>query len=50
VTAFTVELLAGSTITNLTAEGNLFQDKELHHMPGYEQYMERNTEVKKKMF
>jgi hypothetical protein len=50
VTAFTNTLLASSTITTLCVEGNLFQEKELHLQNGYETYLARYTEMKRKMF
>ena len=43
-------ILAESKISMLALEGNLFELKRLTDLDGYEQYMERYTAVKKKMF
>lgn len=43
-------LLSDSSISLLTLEGNLFELKEIHEIEGYEQYMERYTATKKKMY
>lgn len=42
-------LLTHSHVSLLALEGNLFDMKELSHVPGYDQYMERYTACKKKM-
>ncbi|CAD6216360.1 GSCOCG00004513001-RA-CDS [Cotesia congregata] len=39
-----------SKISNITVEGNLFENKKIADIDGYEVYMERYTAVKKKMF
>lgn len=50
INAFPVQILTESKICNLSADGNLFELKQLAEIPGYEAYMERFTAVKKKMF
>ncbi|OQR71205.1 leucine-rich repeat-containing protein 57-like [Tropilaelaps mercedesae] len=44
------ELLASSGINALSLEGNLFEERELHQIPGWEAYQERYTAAKKKMY
>uniref|UniRef100_A0A6V7JN14 Leucine-rich repeat-containing protein 57 n=1 Tax=Bracon brevicornis TaxID=1563983 RepID=A0A6V7JN14_9HYME len=43
-------ILKDSKISNIALEGNLFENKQIAHLEGYDQYMERYTAVKKKMF
>ncbi|XP_063983976.1 leucine-rich repeat-containing protein 57 [Diachasmimorpha longicaudata] len=43
-------ILKDSKISNIALEGNLFENKQIAHLEGYDQYMERFTAVKKKMF
>lgn len=43
-------LLTDSKISSLFLTGNLFNIKDIEHVDGYEKYMERYTETKKKMF
>jgi len=45
-----IPLLRDSAISLLALEGNLFDMKDLAHADGYEQYMDRYTAVKKKMY
>lgn len=49
VTAIHPRILKESKICNLTVDGNLFSAKQFNELDGYEAYMERYTEVKKKM-
>lgn len=48
--AFTPKILKDSKICNLLVDGNLFNSKTFTSLPGYDDYMERYTSVKKKMF
>lgn len=43
-------ILSESTVSVLAIEGNLFEERELHQVPGYEAYQERFTAAKKKMY
>lgn len=43
-------ILTDSKISVLAVEGNLFEMKKFPDLDGYDQYMERYTAVKKKMF
>lgn len=43
------KILAHSNISNITAEGNLFDMKDFMNLDGYDEYMERYTAVKKKL-
>lgn len=43
-------ILKESKISNLYLDGNMFQSKQFVDLDGYEDYMERYTAVKKKMF
>uniref|UniRef100_A0A6M2DLG2 Putative leucine-rich repeat protein n=1 Tax=Xenopsylla cheopis TaxID=163159 RepID=A0A6M2DLG2_XENCH len=44
------KILIESKISTLCLDGNLFDNKQLQNIEGYENYMERYTAVKKKMF
>lgn len=44
-----VELLRDSQISLISVEGNLFDVKMLSDLDGYEKYMERYTQTKKKL-
>ncbi|PAV65805.1 hypothetical protein WR25_00976 [Diploscapter pachys] len=48
-TEFTQQLLEESTISIIAFRGNLFQDSEFQHLPGYESYQERFTATRRKM-
>lgn len=48
--AISPKILSESKISNLAIDGNLFEVKQLANVDGYEQYMERFTAVKKKLF
>lgn len=50
ITEIHTEILKDSLISNLHLDGNLFPAKQFHDLPGYEEYMERFTAVRKKMF
>ncbi|XP_012282226.1 leucine-rich repeat-containing protein 57 [Orussus abietinus] len=50
INAIPVKILKDSKISVLILEGNLFEMKQFVELEGYEQYMERYTAVKKKMF
>lgn len=43
-------LLIDSKVSVITLEGNLFEMKNFSDLEGYDKYMERYTEVKKKLF
>ncbi|XP_003744856.1 leucine-rich repeat-containing protein 57 [Galendromus occidentalis] len=43
-------LLSDSTIHSFSVEGNLFEERELHQVDGWEKYQGRFTAAKKKMF
>lgn len=49
-TALHARILKESKISNLYTDGNLFQSKHFVELDGYEEYMERYTAVRKKMF
>ena len=42
-------ILSDSKVSNLLLGGNLFDEKKLRDMEGYEKYMERYTAVKRKL-
>lgn len=44
------KILKESKVSNLHLDGNLFPPKQFNDLPGYEEYMERYTAVRKKMF
>ena len=44
------KILAHSNISTINAEGNLFDMKHFMELDGYDEYMERYTAVKKKLF
>lgn len=46
--AFTEKILKESTLSLITYNGNLFQDSDFQHLPGYEQYQDRFTATKRK--
>lgn len=50
ITAIHSRILKESKISNLYVDGNMFQSKEFVALNGYDEYMERFTAVKKKMF
>ncbi|XP_033226985.1 leucine-rich repeat-containing protein 57 [Belonocnema kinseyi] len=50
VHAIPVTILKDSKVSILALDGNLFEMKQFADLDGYEQYMERYTAVKKKMF
>lgn len=43
-------ILKESKLSNMYVDGNMFQPKEFASLDGYDEYMERYTAVKKKMF
>ncbi|KAK0395928.1 hypothetical protein QR680_001491 [Steinernema hermaphroditum] len=45
---FSDTVLRDSTISLITFEGNMFQEKEFQQLPGYESYQDRFTAIKKK--
>ncbi|KZC11983.1 PREDICTED: leucine-rich repeat-containing protein 57 [Dufourea novaeangliae] len=45
-----IKILKDSKVSVLALEGNLFEMKQLADLDGYDNYMERYTAVKKKMF
>lgn len=48
ISAFTPKILKESKIALFAVEGNVFDMKSFHNLEGYEEYMERYTETKKK--
>lgn len=50
ITAIHSKILKESKISNMYVDGNMFQSKQFVDLDGYEEYMERYTAVKKKMF
>lgn len=50
LSAFHPKILKESKISNLFVDGNLFPPKQFNDLDGYEDYMERYTAVRKKMF
>ncbi|XP_076627033.1 leucine-rich repeat-containing protein 57 [Colletes latitarsis] len=48
--AIPLKILKESNVSVLSLEGNLFEMKEFANLDGYDNYMERYTAVKKKMF
>lgn len=44
------KILKNSKISVLSVEGNLFEMKQFANLDGYDNYMERYTAVKKKLF
>lgn len=50
VTEIHPRILKESLISNLHLDGNLFPSKQFNNLEGYEEYMERYTAVRKKMF
>lgn len=50
ITAIHSRILKESKISNLHLDGNLFPPKKFNELDGYEDYMERYTAVRKKMF
>lgn len=50
LTAIPSKILKDSKVSVLSAEGNLFEMKQFANLDGYDNYMERYTAVKKKMF
>ncbi len=49
LSSITNDILVNSQISLLAVDGNLFELKDLHHLPGYEAYMDRYTATKKKI-
>lgn len=50
VTAIPVKILKQSVISTILVDGNLFNNKQFTELEGYEEYQQRYTAVKKKMF
>lgn len=50
ITSIPTKLLSNSVISNITIDGNLFNNKQFTELEGYKAYEERFTAVKKKMF
>lgn len=50
ITEIHTKILKESKISNLHLDGNLFATKQFNELDGYEDYMERFTAVRKKMF
>lgn len=48
--AIPVIILKDSKVSNIAIDGNLFENKQIADLEGYDKYMERYTAVKKKMF
>lgn len=50
ITAIPTRILKQSVISNILVDGNLFNNKQFTELDGYNEYQERYTAVKKKMF
>lgn len=50
ITAIHSRIMKESKISNMYTDGNMFQSKQFVDLDGYDEYMERYTAVKKKMF
>lgn len=50
ITAMHPRIMKESKISNMYVDGNMFQSKQFVDCDGYDEYMERYTAVKKKMF
>lgn len=50
ITAIPTKILKLSKISTILMDGNLFNNKQFTELDGYEEYQERYTAVKKKMF
>lgn len=50
ITEIHSNILKQSNISNLHLDGNLFPTKQFNELDGYEEYMERYTAVRKKLF
>jgi len=50
VSAIPIRVLKQSVISNILIDGNLFNNKQFTELEGYEEYQQRYTAVKKKMF
>lgn len=50
VTAIPVKIMKNSVISTILVDGNLFNNKQFTELEGYEEYQQRYTAVKKKMF
>lgn len=50
ITEIHTKILKESKVSNLHLDGNLFPPKQFNDLDGYEEYMERYTAVRKKMF
>lgn len=50
ITEIHSKILKESKVSNLHLDGNLFPPKQFNDLDGYEEYMERYTAVRKKMF
>lgn len=50
ITEIHPKILKESKVSNFHLDGNLFPPKQFNDLPGYEEYMERYTAVRKKMF
>lgn len=50
VTSIPIKILKESNISTFLVDGNLFNNKQFTELDGYEEYQQRYTAVKKKMF
>lgn len=50
VTAIPIKLMKASIVSTILVDGNLFNNKQFTELEGYNEYQERYTAVKKKMF
>lgn len=50
IVAIPNRILKQSVISNILVDGNLFNNKQFTELDGYNEYQERYTAVKKKMF
>lgn len=50
ITSFPTKILSESVISNISVDGNLFNNKQFSELEGYKAYEDRYTAVKKKLF
>lgn len=50
ISAIPTRILKESVISTILVDGNLFNNKQFTELDGYEEYQQRYTAVKKKMF
>lgn len=50
ISAIPTKILKESVISTISVDGNMFNNKQFTELEGYEEYQQRYTAVKKKMF